>query len=489
MKTFIGLESDQFNQVFTLVSQSLLALYKDFSKATIALYIYLMKLKTNHTNAQIGSHFGLTSRSISSRIRNVREIVHKDFAPNYLFHRSRNELLEHTTESSRILYQKNDKAVVSIWDATYLFVIRSSNYKFQKDSYSVQKKRNLLKVMLCVMPNGLIAGVYGPYSARANDASIMNDLIDKNPNIFSSFCRGDVIVLDRGFRDSITKLKSKGFDVKIPECFCTKNQLSTKQANYSRLVTKTRYMIEVRNTHIKNKWKYLSATKNVESLPFLMKDFEVCTALVNAFCCTFISDKNDFEIISKRMLELRDTPNRLSNLVGKIPRNSFKLVVNLTLFPKLTFNDLKHIALGTYQISQARSYAQIHLKANQNRFIAFYCGEEACQNLCAKMGINKSKHALIYIKLQSRFQSMKHHNAYILFDVNASGRDVVVAYCCSCKNGLRTIGCCSHIMCSIWHIYYKDHNTLKLPSTQLNTVLQSDSDSSTEEFLSGNDSD
>lgn len=106
--------------------------------------------------------------TISSRIKEVRNIVHKDFVPKHLFHRNRAELLQNTTQLSRDLYEKTDEAAISIWDATYVFTIKSSNFEFQKDSFSVQKKRNLLKFMLCVMTNGLIAGVYGPYSARKN---------------------------------------------------------------------------------------------------------------------------------------------------------------------------------------------------------------------------------------------------------------------------------------------------------------------------------
>lgn len=477
MEVFIGLDREQFEQVCGSVSQSLLRLYKDATKARISLYIYLMKLRTNHTNKQIAAHFELTHRTISTRIREVREIVHKDFVSKHVLHRSRAELLRNTTQLSRDLYEKTNQAVITLWDATYVFTIKSSNYQFQKDSFSVQKKRNLVKVMLCVMTNGLVAGVYGPYSAKKNDASILNELLDRRPDVFNNFNHGDVMVLDRGFRDSVAKAKSHGFDVKIPTCN-NPNQLSTKQANQSRLVTKVRFMIEARNTHIKNKWKYLSAVKNVESLPTLFKDFEVCVALVNAFCDCFQSDKNDFELIGKRMLELRDLPNRLSNHASKIPRNAFKKLNNLTLFPKLTFADLKYISLGTYQITQARSYVQRHMNSNQNRFVVGYCSEEECRKLCGKIGVKIEEPALIYLKLQSRFQSTKHHNTYVLVDLKANGKDVVIAHCCSCKNGLRTIGCCSHIMSAIWYIYYVDHSKpIKFPSPQLETVFLQDQDS------------
>lgn len=140
MEVFTGLNCDQFEQVFVKLERSLLNLYRDFTKARNALYIYLMKLRTNHTNKQIAVHFGLTHRTISTRIQQVRRIVYKDFVPNHLFHLSRAELLKHTTQLSRDLYQKSKDTVVCIWDATYVFTIKSSNYQFQKDSFSTQKK-------------------------------------------------------------------------------------------------------------------------------------------------------------------------------------------------------------------------------------------------------------------------------------------------------------------------------------------------------------
>lgn len=310
-----------------------------------------------------------------------------------------------------------------------------------------------------------------------HDATILNELLDKNHEAFNNFWRGDVMVVDRGFRDCVAKLKSRGFDVKIPTCNSSNGQLSTKQANQSRIVTKIRFMIEVRNSHIKNKWKYLSAVKNVESLPTLMKDFEVCVAFVNAFCDPFQSDKHDFEIIVRRMLELRNSPNVLFNHVAKIPQNAFVTLNNLTLFPKLTIADLKYISLGTYQITQARSYVQRHMRANQNRFVVGYCSDDESQKICEKINRHIENPALIQLKLQSRFRSAKVHRTHVLFDLNAVGRDVVVAHCCTCKNGLRTIGCCSHIMCAIWYIYYVDQSvSIKLPSPQLYNVFLEDND-------------
>jgi hypothetical protein len=41
---------------------------------------------------------------------------------------------------------------------------------------------------------------------------------------------------------------------------------------------------------------------------------------------------------------------------------------------------------------------------------------------------------------------------YILVDVSKTGVDSIVEYCCQCKTGLRTIGCCAHVMVVLWYL-------------------------------------
>lgn len=63
--------------------------------------------------------------------------------------------------------------------------------------------------MMAVYPDGYIAGVFGPYPGKKNDASIMIELLEKD--CWSSIQRGDVLVVDRGFRDSLSQIEEKGF--------------------------------------------------------------------------------------------------------------------------------------------------------------------------------------------------------------------------------------------------------------------------------------
>lgn len=71
--------------------------------------------------------------------------------------------------------------------------------------------------MTVVMTNGRIAAVYGPFDARKNDATILHEILNQPQNIFNTLHAGDIVVVDRGFRDVSAALKRRGFIVKSPK--------------------------------------------------------------------------------------------------------------------------------------------------------------------------------------------------------------------------------------------------------------------------------
>lgn len=471
MKTYIGLNSDQFQQVLDAVTPRMLPIIKDPKSIGLALYIYLMKLRTNHTLMQIAPIFNISHSQVGTLIRKIRPIVHNTVVPLYLYNRSRQDLLDNTTPLSRKIYAVNNRKVVVTFDATYVFTIKSSNFDFQKSTYSKQFKRNLVKFMLCVSTNGLIAAAYGPFDARKNDATILNEIINEQGSVFQQLRAGDVVVVDRGFRDVGGALRNLGLIVKSP-MGTKKNKLSRKNANTSRLATKTRYVVEVRNSHIKNIWKSLSGTKIHQSIPHLKMDFQVCAAFVNAFCADIKSDKYNWEETGDLMLSKHEQRNILSEFVQHIPNKSFKSVNNLTLFPKLSYADLRKISLGSYQIRLAKSYCQSHLRKNNNTFMINVCNDiNLCKRYFKKL-LKGSNPLLLSLDLSSRFQSGKHHKTYVLLEF-FGGKYIVQAYCCSCRHGCRTVGCCAHVMLLIWYTLYIDVNNVEkyFPSSNLDRIF------------------
>lgn len=316
-------------------------------------------------------------------------------------------------------------------------------------------------------------------------------------NIFSILRSGDVIVVDRGFRDCIDVLNRRGFVTKIPKG-TTANQLSRADANKSRFATKTRFVIEVRNSHIKNKWKQLSGTKIHQSIPHLKKDFQIAAALVNAFCCSIVSDQNDWNDIGELMLHNLNQPNTLHAIVHLMPRNEFQTVNNLTLFPKLTYSELKSISQGSYQIRQAVSYCQLHAKNNNNNVTMHIWQGNACKRLCGHLLTNRtSEPLLLSADLRSRFQSNRTHRVFVLLSSD-SNKYVISGFSCSCRHGFRTVGCCSHVMAVIWYTLHINHNQVRnlFPSSDLSEIFarwqneySTDSDSDTDSSSSSDPDD
>lgn len=97
---------------------------------------------------------------------------------------------------------------------------------------------------MIVCSDGYIVDVIGPYAATSSDAIIMRTLMQEN-----SDWPNDVLILDRGFRDSIYVIEDCGYNPHMPPSRTRGEQLSTAQANKSRLITMVRWVVETINGH------------------------------------------------------------------------------------------------------------------------------------------------------------------------------------------------------------------------------------------------
>lgn len=95
------------------------------------------------------------------------------------------------------------------------------------------------------------------------------------------FQNGDILVVDRGYRDAIPMLEALGIHVKMPSILEPgQRQFSTEQANESRLVTKTRWIIEARNGHIKNIFKFFAQTVIMPHVTNLGDFFRIARTII-----------------------------------------------------------------------------------------------------------------------------------------------------------------------------------------------------------------
>lgn len=78
------------------------------------------------------------------------------------------------------------------------------------------------------------------------------------------FQANNILIVDQGYRDAVDLLEQLNIRYHMPELLERgQRQLITAQANSSRLVTKTRWIVEARNGHIKSIFHFLAQVTRI----------------------------------------------------------------------------------------------------------------------------------------------------------------------------------------------------------------------------------
>lgn len=453
IKLYTGLTDHQFEDLFASIP-SLLTIMRKEDKAKNALLMLLIRFRKASTYKYIGNLFGITRFTSQAHIQKARTALIADFVPVHLgFNNlSRNFLLQNTTVSSRLLHcENNPDSLITIWDGTYIYLNKSANYTFQKLTYNGQKKRNFLRPMMCVTTNGYIIDVFGPFAAVENDAKCMKSILRNIPAVTETIEPGDVFIFDRGFRDCLNELREMAYVVKTPEFTKTNHptqQLTTDQANRSRLVTKTRFVVETRNGHIKKIFPVFDQRWSTLCIHTLGEDLRIAAALINKYFHKVIADEGFEDRTANSMLANMNLPNILHPIVtGDLMNQNYKNFIRIDehdfIFPQITQDELLMITQGTYQLRQAKSYANLHQKKGDGEFVCWYCPNELFGEVVREKNVVEP--VVVAARLASRHRSQKNYDAFILADASKNGPSAIIGYCCDCICGLRTVGCCSHV--------------------------------------------
>jgi hypothetical protein len=239
---WVALNNDQFN---TILDQTP-TMTRLCKHPRTTLGIYLAKLRTGEPNQRLATLFNMSRVHLGRPLAKAREYLTNEYVGLHLGlnHIDRNNLYQRNLTIPRQLFgnEENNKIII-ICDGTYIYIHKSSNFLFQRQSYSLHKYQNLLKPFLLVSTDGYIIDVKGPYAATKTDANIMQDIMRDETNPIHWFLEpNDVFILDRSFRDSLGDIEACGYEYYVP---ATKNhgetQLTTEQANEARAVTMCRW--------------------------------------------------------------------------------------------------------------------------------------------------------------------------------------------------------------------------------------------------------
>lgn len=216
------------------------------------LLVFLCKMKQGMSDDFLRTIFDYSSRqNVSSVIDLVSLLLLARFVPNNIDPESINRqqfIHQHVTDFANKLYnpEPQERKVVVAIDATYAYIDKSSNFRVLQQSYSLHKY-HLLKPTLIVAPDGYILEILGPYfsDAQNNDAAILQQDFERDAGILANwFQDGDIVLVDRGYRDAIPLLQHLGIDHRMPALLpAGQRQLLTEEANEMRKLTKSRWIV------------------------------------------------------------------------------------------------------------------------------------------------------------------------------------------------------------------------------------------------------
>ena len=310
-------------------------------------------------------------------------------------------------------------------------------------------------MLVIVFTDGYIVDTVDPFSGVAKDASITKNILRINDSLQLWTEDGDTMIVDRGFRDSIGSLEEAGFEVRMPVFLSAhQKQLSTTDANATRLVTKTRWTVEAYHDQVK-RWALLSECIYNSLLPNIAPYVHIVTAAINCFRKPVFGaiDTEQHRLLAESMLKLSNVKNELEDLVRHSNLNIRALWLNINAaviaFPPLEESDLINLFFGSYQLKQCRSYVEQHFGSD---------GDSTLQQHLDHPNI-------IRYRIHSRYRSSEEYYCWIKIkssgDMNKNDSvDLTQATYCQCKAGNKSIGFCAHTACIVWYLSlarYQEH--------------------------------
>lgn len=108
------------------------------------------------------SSFKEGMQATNSHCVQARQVLSKSFCVQYLsLGPGPHQLESHQTRIDRQLHAASGDRIILVLVGTYIFIQKRNNISFQQDTYSVHKKRNLIKAMMAVPID--IEDIFWPY--------------------------------------------------------------------------------------------------------------------------------------------------------------------------------------------------------------------------------------------------------------------------------------------------------------------------------------
>ncbi|XP_071578400.1 uncharacterized protein [Temnothorax nylanderi] len=354
---------DQFNEMLTFCDPVLennrnRYVYKK------DLLMFLCKLKQGLSDDFLKLIFNYNSRqAVSIAISTVRKSLMIRFVPQNIGLNAitrEQYIQQHVTEFANTLYneEENVRKVIACIHGTYSYIEKSSNFQALRQSYCLHKGRHLVKPALIVAPDGYILDIHGPYfsDARNNDAAMLEREFQNDAGALREWLgENAIIIVDCGYRDVLPLLQNLGIETHMPPLLQEgQTQLSTEDANDSRLITKSRWIVEARNGHIKMIFKFFKGIIAYHHVIHLREYYLIAGALINRYREHILMEGATADL-AREMLQRARTANNLQNKV--LQENLGRRIAiwntldhNQVLdFPPLTLSYLRDLTMESIQ--------------------------------------------------------------------------------------------------------------------------------------------
>jgi len=210
------------------------------------LALVLIRLRRGFTVTTLSILFGISVGVVDKLIKKFLPIVRAVYQTKVQGLVARDQLNNFIPKRVR----EEFPGAVLLADCTYVYIEHSKNFHLQHGSYSSHKRRNLMKFLVWVYPNGKIARVVGPFGTDVDTKILQEDL--ESDAMKNWLKEGDKIIVDRGFAgDDTEQAEQLGIGFIQPAFRDGKNQFTSKQVRWSKLVSSARAVQET--THIRIK--------------------------------------------------------------------------------------------------------------------------------------------------------------------------------------------------------------------------------------------
>ncbi|GLV33519.1 hypothetical protein CBL_20249 [Carabus blaptoides fortunei] len=343
----------------------------------------------------------------------------------------------------------NEPKTIAIIDSTYAYIHKSSNFRVLRQSFSLHKRRHLLKPTLIVAPDGFILSIFGPYFSNAanNDAQILEHAFQRDGDELRGwFQNNDIVLVDRSYRDAVPFLEHLGIDHRMPAIVQRgERQLSTEDANATRIITKTRWIVESRNGHLRSVFKFLDKPFSVQHANHNGDFYRIAGAILNRFYPVILIQNGTIELAQEMLLRLHRA------------------------------NEIQHRVTVDNLVRRNGQWRRLH-----HRDIPAFPVLDL--DLGSLPNIHMNEEGFLRARIFSRFRNAERHQTFIAYnddDINDTGnRNPITGYYCTCQSGARTVGTCAHIASIVWFLGYARHQqNIKYPDeTLLDTTRDTQND-------------